>query len=536
MEGSPAPRSRRLLSEALIALALAVASVIVYTTTLAPGLLMNDSGEFQTLAATLGHTHPTGYPVYLLLVKPLTFLPVHDIAWRVNLGSGLAAATAVAGVYLLGRVLTGRRWLPVAAAITLALSPTFWSQAIIAEVYAPAAAMMVAVLLSLAVWQRTGKSKWLMAAGLVGGLSLGVHLSVALMAPAAALFVLMESTNRWRNIGIAGCAAMTGCALTLTAFALVDSNRPPGDYFRAVIEPSRSEWGLKAEDLEEFADRLSFSLAAVQYRDNLKRPAAADLRGQLISYGENLPRELSWLWLLMASVGVVQTVRTNHRFALLLMLTLLTHLAYASHHDMGDIHVAYIPSYVILMAFGAASLGATSGSNVSPAGRQRPARAVIAVRPGRAAVEVVLSMVLLAGILFPLMIDDHFLRTGRPKFWVPPGEPPFEVDYSETLKRQLTACVHELEDDALLLTEWALLYPFYYVAHVEQGRTEMRFVQTYPAIGQSRLATTAVDFIRDEIERRPIYVSEPLPEIAEEYHFEPVRRGGMVMYRLTPRH
>jgi len=39
----------------------------LYIRTLAPGLLSGDSAELQTLAYTLGMTHPTGYPVYIIL-------------------------------------------------------------------------------------------------------------------------------------------------------------------------------------------------------------------------------------------------------------------------------------------------------------------------------------------------------------------------------------------------------------------------------------------------------------------------------------
>ena len=43
-----------------LALACFVTSLALYIRTLTPGLLPGDSGEFQTLAYLLGHTHPTG--------------------------------------------------------------------------------------------------------------------------------------------------------------------------------------------------------------------------------------------------------------------------------------------------------------------------------------------------------------------------------------------------------------------------------------------------------------------------------------------
>jgi hypothetical protein len=49
--------------DTVLATAVGLLSLVLYARTLAPGLLPGDSGEFQTMAILLGHTHPTGYPV-----------------------------------------------------------------------------------------------------------------------------------------------------------------------------------------------------------------------------------------------------------------------------------------------------------------------------------------------------------------------------------------------------------------------------------------------------------------------------------------
>src|SRR6185436_2656693 len=77
----------------------------LYVRTLAPGLLLGDSAEFQTLAYTLGMTHATGYPVYLLLAHAFTLLPLGDLASRVSLFSAVSASVALALVYLNVRLL-----------------------------------------------------------------------------------------------------------------------------------------------------------------------------------------------------------------------------------------------------------------------------------------------------------------------------------------------------------------------------------------------------------------------------------------------
>ena len=74
-----------------ISLSLFSAVFTLYIRTLAPSLLYGDSAEFQTTAYTLGIGHPTGYPIYMLIAKLFTFLPVGEIAYRVNLFSAFSA-------------------------------------------------------------------------------------------------------------------------------------------------------------------------------------------------------------------------------------------------------------------------------------------------------------------------------------------------------------------------------------------------------------------------------------------------------------
>ena len=110
-------------------------SLALYVRTLFPWLLPGDSGEFQVLIPQVGVAHTTGYPVYMLLGKLfITLVPVADIAYRVNLFLAFMAAVAVALTYLAGRLAARSRWGGLFAALILAVSFTFWSQALIAEV------------------------------------------------------------------------------------------------------------------------------------------------------------------------------------------------------------------------------------------------------------------------------------------------------------------------------------------------------------------------------------------------------------------
>src|SRR5271157_109392 len=74
--------------------------LILYILTLAPSVIAGDSGELTTEIYQMGACHPPGYPLYGILGKLFTFLPVGDIAYRVNLYVAFSGAFAIFMFYL----------------------------------------------------------------------------------------------------------------------------------------------------------------------------------------------------------------------------------------------------------------------------------------------------------------------------------------------------------------------------------------------------------------------------------------------------
>ena len=108
-----------------------------------------DTFEFQVVIPKLGIVHPTGYPLYLLLGRLFTFIPFGSVAWRVNLASVVFGLIAACLLFLFIRQLTRRTLPALLAALLFALAPTFWSQAIEAEVYALHAVFVGAVMVGM---------------------------------------------------------------------------------------------------------------------------------------------------------------------------------------------------------------------------------------------------------------------------------------------------------------------------------------------------------------------------------------------------
>jgi hypothetical protein len=101
----------------------------LYVHTLAPTVLPSNSGEFQFVADVLGIAHPPGFPLYTMLGKLFTLIPVGDVAYRVNLMSAFFAALTLALVSRTVRRVTGSALGGVVGALALGTSTTFWAQA-----------------------------------------------------------------------------------------------------------------------------------------------------------------------------------------------------------------------------------------------------------------------------------------------------------------------------------------------------------------------------------------------------------------------
>lgn len=187
--------------DVLLALAVFLICLTVYSFTLCPTVYIGDSGEFVTTVYTLGIAHPPGYPLYSLLGRIFVIvLPFLDVAVRVNVFSAVCAAMSAAVVFFVAVQLTVSRPVAVTAALLLGFSATLWSRATIAEVYALNALFVSLVILFMVRWYRSLRDQDLMAAIFFFGLGLANHLLLLLLAPAVLILIVgrkREVLLRW---------------------------------------------------------------------------------------------------------------------------------------------------------------------------------------------------------------------------------------------------------------------------------------------------------------------------------------------------
>ena len=212
-------------TDILFAVLIGISALALYIRTLAPSLLWGDSAEFQTLSYTLGMTHPSGYMTQIMLGKLFTYIPVGNIAYRVNLMSAFFGALAVAQIYLIVRMLGDGPSAGISASMMLALSQLFWRRALVAESYALAASMVATVWLLFLFWRRTKNWVYLFAAGLVGGLSMGIH-STVLMTSISVLIIMVMTTRRRGRLDWRGRGRFAWHRTYLFVLSLSRSSRP----------------------------------------------------------------------------------------------------------------------------------------------------------------------------------------------------------------------------------------------------------------------------------------------------------------------
>lgn len=178
----------------------------LYVISCAPGALWQDSGLIQY---RIWHNDIEGFlglaishPLFYILGIGVKYISVGEFGHRVNLISSIAGAVAVANLFLFLRLLLGRNFPAVVAAITFAVSHTFWRHASIIETYTLWTAFFTTELIMLLQYTRTKKNFYLYWLGLFNGLSISVHMLSLLALLCYAFFCIYMLTKKEIRTGV----------------------------------------------------------------------------------------------------------------------------------------------------------------------------------------------------------------------------------------------------------------------------------------------------------------------------------------------
>lgn len=480
--------SSRLLDWLLFGLT-ALAVFLVYRQTAAPSVaaIFDDGPEFLVATQRLAILHPTGYPLFSILLKLFSFLPFGELAFRLNLLSAVSGAAAIGAICGLaleviaagGQRVFSDRLAAILAALVLAFSPVFWSQAVAVEVYALGA--LLSVLATWAVLRAVRlHGRGALAAALLIGLGLTHHRTFVLVFPALAAFLLASRPN---PRSVPARHEITGWARALWP-ALIP-------LLLYLYIPLRGGVGSVDGTYRNTISGFFSWIFASSYLTFFGENALAKSGDPLSAYLSFLIAQAGVLGTGLAVLGIVWLVRRSWRMALLLVMWFAVTAAFAVLYRVPDPEVFALPSLLpltVAMAGGIAAIG----------------RALPALARGRGGLLRFLAAsttmaVLLALFLFPLR--------------------QFSANYEESdLSAETTVRAYGLDvlsqpirasgGIVALLGEASIL-------HYLQADAQLRPDISVQAVDSEDGRRAAVD--RMIAEGREVYLTRPLPGLAQHY-------------------
>jgi hypothetical protein len=326
---------------------IAIASVVAtlafwaYTQTLLPGVDLGDTGGFQAAVLWPEVSARQAYPLYYSLARPFVLLTSPDNPARgLNLFSAIWAAVAVGLITFLTASISNSRSAGAAAGMLLAFSYTFWSQALIAEVYSLHLALIGMCLVTLYAYAKRPDTPRLLLFLTVYAVSFGNHFGMILLLLPFALFLIQVHPTpatlfRPRHVFATGAIVVVGALQYAPNLMAV--------------------WGsFNAPDT--WASSLSafwFDVTKQDWRETMVLGVAPGQAGdRLAMWSFDALQQFGIVGLILAAIGVVGLWRTSRAWGVLAFTAYATTTAFALTYNVGDSHVFFLPAHYVA-AFGA---------------------------------------------------------------------------------------------------------------------------------------------------------------------------------------
>jgi hypothetical protein len=479
---------------AFVAATVVVVALAVYLRTMLPSTFFWDTGEAQTVPATLSIFHPTGFPVYAMLGWLWSQLPIGEVAWRMNLLSGVCVALTSGLVVLIAGHLIAEKNRPLRASaagiagLAFAFAAEPWENATRADVHALNVlfvALVVWLLLAWAAAHRSGSpraGRWLVAAALAFGLGIGAHPLVGLTAFGVAAWLLFVDIHLWRRWRlVAACAGMI--AIGIGSYAYI--------YVRAVMDPEPPLFYAHPDTWERFR----YLVFAEQFRDlftDFGSPLA-DFWAKFSLTEMILATQFPVIgWLLVAAGAAVLAVRRLEALAFFGLIVVATVL-YSMNFRDGDIDRYYLPTVVVaapLIGVAVAFIGTTVATAAGQIGLRFDAGRVARRRMATgAAVAVVVLAALLPSAALVGGYRSHDQSSNRAADeWV--------------------ASVHaQLPPNAVLISWWSYSTPLWYHRWILGERPDVTIIDERNILDDGY--RTMRNAVLAHFGRRPVFVVPP---------------------------
>lgn len=322
----------------------------IYLSTLAPGVYGFDSAELVTGIFTQGIVHPPGFPLYLLVGKFFSLLPVDSLSYKLNLMSAFFAAVTAVLLYRSMLFIIKDAFASWAAALIFSASFFFWQMALVAEVYTFYTAFLAIDFLFLGLWLNNGKKKHLVLFSIFFGLTLATHTSGILFAPGFAWLILRSprwESRSWKHVP----AMLAGFVTGLSPYLYL--------MYRAGQEPLLNYTILYPEvDLTRLSG-LWWYVSGQAYHMFAWGYSLQEVPAEVLWFFSSLWRNFLGVGLIVGIIGAVLLFRRSKSLALGLGIMICFQAAFFINYRVSDKDTMLLPAYLIwsfLIASGIAEL------------------------------------------------------------------------------------------------------------------------------------------------------------------------------------
>ncbi|MBI4725624.1 DUF2723 domain-containing protein [candidate division TA06 bacterium] len=319
-----------------------VASVYMFTA--APTIGSIDSGELSLVVKTLGIAHPTGYPLFTLLGKIwITLMFWGDLAYRLNIFSGLIGACAAALLFLTLGQLGIRPVLSLAGSLLWAFSPVVWDQATVIEVYGLTSLLGILLIWLSLRYKKENDFRLLSLIAFIAGLGWGNHLSHLWYLSGVLIIVLNKSIiTNWKRILLPVVLFLLGLSVYLYL------------PLRAINDPLMN-WGDPSN-----WPRFLGHVTGRQYRVWMLNNSFPELWHNLVRFLK-IAANQPWIFISWLAVpGFIWLVIRNKRALAALAAVILASVFYGINYSIPDIAAYFLPALAALSIAAAFGLQALS--------------------------------------------------------------------------------------------------------------------------------------------------------------------------------
>lgn len=486
-----------------MALACFAIALAVFLRTLAPTVYTFDSAEFATGAFCLGIIHSTGYPLYLLIARAFTYLPIGDIAYRVNLLSAIGGAATVSLLSILCLRVTKSVWISVGSALLYSFSHYFWPEAVIAETYTLNTTLVLCLVLLVTQSDRLFSLRRATLVGLLLGLALANHMSSLLIIPALVYWIVLNCRPEARssmNLVALGLGVSAGLVFYLY-LPIRFAADPPLNYAKAYFDV----------DLTQLLGIWKW-VSGEMFRPYVFGYDITSLPGQVAEYGE-------WLWVnflgagvILGAVGCLDMLRRETRLFAFFGLIYLSYTFFFINYRVVNKDTMFSVSYLVWtvwIAVGARCVQEWLNTNHDSIILQVTQPLRTALIPG--------AICLLALISLVINYD-----------WA-----------DQSHNRQASQFAGQLLDEVLpsafVFTQWTWATPLEYLQIVEGRRLDvtvfdqglyslaiwgqLRDRQVPDSLASEQINARLVEVVGQALKSRPVYATDMDPVLAKHFRF-----------------